>query len=147
MWARYIYEELFLNSKDLKVYTIGPGYAHGEMRKSPVVDGIVERDPDKKELRLLTKLSEEEKQIAAQICVVIQAEYMRIRHHSLPRKVIRHRRQRLELRQRSTPPLPQQSPRPCSIRSLAAQSLPLLLCALSLSHVQHAATTTSARVF
>ena len=68
----YIYEELFLNGKDLKVYTIGPGYAHGEMRKSPVVDGIVERDPDKKELRLLTRLTEEEKQIAAQICVAFK---------------------------------------------------------------------------
>ena len=68
----YIYEELFINGKDLKVYTIGPGYAHGEMRKSPVVDGIVERDPDKKELRLLTRLTEEEKQIAAQICVAFK---------------------------------------------------------------------------
>ena len=24
----YVYEELLLNGKDLKVYTIGPGYAH-----------------------------------------------------------------------------------------------------------------------
>ena len=28
----YIYESLLLQGKDLKVYTIGPGYAHGEMR-------------------------------------------------------------------------------------------------------------------
>lgn len=57
---------------DLKVYTIGPGYAHGEMRKSPVVDGVVARDPDQKELRLLTKLTEEEREIARQICVAFK---------------------------------------------------------------------------
>ena len=40
----YVYEELLANGQDLKVYTLGPGRSHGEMRKSPVVDGIVERD-------------------------------------------------------------------------------------------------------
>lgn len=98
------------------MYTIGPGYAHGEMRKvsrqaqrergvargkdgrtgndwaglraqrlivsdfvcyaqtkqSPVVDGVVARDPDQKELRLLTKLTEEEREIARGICVAFK---------------------------------------------------------------------------
>ncbi len=31
--GNFIYESLLLQGKDLKVYTIGPGYAHGEMRQ------------------------------------------------------------------------------------------------------------------
>jgi len=42
------------------------------MRKSPVVDGVVARDPDQKELRLLTKLTEEERDIARGICVAFK---------------------------------------------------------------------------
>ncbi len=44
-----------------------------------MVDGVVERDLDKKELRLLTSLNEEEKQIAAAICVAFKQNV--ILHH------------------------------------------------------------------
>ncbi len=63
----YCYEEFIVGAKDLKVYTIGPDYAHGEVRKSPARDGIVARNPDGKELRLLTLLTSEERDIARRI--------------------------------------------------------------------------------
>lgn len=68
----FCYEQFVEAVKDLKVYTIGPNYAHGEVRKSPAVDGIVSRNPDGKEMRLLTLLTSEEREIARRICQVFK---------------------------------------------------------------------------
>ena len=64
----YIYEE-FLQSDgfDIKVYTIGPDYFHAEARKSPTLDGKVNRSAEGKEVRIPVNLTLKEKEIARKI--------------------------------------------------------------------------------
>ncbi|KAH9540609.1 hypothetical protein CY35_14G013900 [Sphagnum magellanicum] len=64
----YIYEE-FMPTGGTDVYTVGPEYAHAEARKSPVVDGVVLRSADGKEVRYPVLLTPIEKQMAREVCV------------------------------------------------------------------------------
>jgi len=64
----YIYEQFVITQgTDVKVYTVGPEYGHAEARKSPVVDGRVNRDSAGLEVRYPVILSPLEKDIARKI--------------------------------------------------------------------------------
>lgn len=57
---------------DVKVYTVGPDYAHAEARKSPALDGKVERDKEGKEVRYPVILTNSEKLIARKVCLAFK---------------------------------------------------------------------------
>jgi inositol hexakisphosphate/diphosphoinositol-pentakisphosphate kinase len=57
---------------DVKVYTVGPDYAHAEARKSPALDGKVERDTEGKEIRYPIILTNAEKLISRQVCLAFK---------------------------------------------------------------------------
>ena len=64
----YLYEELLqTEGTDVKVYAVGTDYAHAEARKSPVVDGKVNRNARGKESRYPVILSTAEKEIARKV--------------------------------------------------------------------------------
>jgi Diphosphoinositol pentakisphosphate kinase 2 N-terminal domain len=69
----YIYEEFVeTQGTDVKMYSVGPEYGHAEARKSPTIDGKVERNPDGREVRFPVILSYREKEIARRIVLVFK---------------------------------------------------------------------------
>ena len=69
----YIYER-FLQTEgtDVKVYSVGVSYVHAEARKSPTVDGRVDRDENGKEVRYPILLTYDEKQICRKIATMFK---------------------------------------------------------------------------
>ncbi|XP_058985844.1 inositol hexakisphosphate and diphosphoinositol-pentakisphosphate kinase isoform X11 [Musca domestica] len=73
----FIYEDfmptdVYFPGTDVKVYTVGPDYAHAEARKSPALDGKVERDSEGKEIRYPVILNHAEKLISRKVCLAFK---------------------------------------------------------------------------
>ncbi|CAM9169864.1 unnamed protein product [Choristocarpus tenellus] len=70
----YIYEAFVeTQGTDVKVvYTVGPDYGHAEARKSPTLDGKVNRNTEGKEIRYPVILSQEEIDYARKITLAFQ---------------------------------------------------------------------------
>ena len=66
------YQTLLISDILIEVYTVGEEYAHAEARKSPALDGKVERDAMGKEIRYPVILSASEKLIAKQVCSIFK---------------------------------------------------------------------------
>ena len=69
-FSQYHFHSLFdmrTKGTDVKVYTVGPDYGHAEARKSPVVDGRVNRDSVGLEVRYPVILTPLEKEIAFKV--------------------------------------------------------------------------------
>lgn len=70
---------------DSQVYTVGPDYAHAEARKSPALDGKVERDSEGKEVRYPVILNAREKLIAWKVCLAFKVSLVTAAHQPGPR--------------------------------------------------------------
>lgn len=71
----FFWLDLLLICSPSQVYTVGPDYAHAEARKSPALDGKVERDSEGKEIRYPVMLTAMEKLVARKVCLAFKVNW------------------------------------------------------------------------